>query len=180
MQTLTHSILGRSLALSMILSLLSAGCTSGFLAAVPGLPDYQAFGVIPVPGGLVNAVGANFMIVRNDLSLDTPVRKQVFGATWNSANGDWHWTHEVRYDGTTFVDPTGAIFDVSAVANGAAIPGTYWVKLDASAIKTKGGLAYHFDAQARVDHVAWTSNTYPRLTYVWSAASVAIRQCTSA
>lgn len=180
MQALTHSLLGRSLALSIIVAMLSAGCTPGFLAAVPGLPEYQALAVVPVPGGLVNPVGANFMIVREDLSLDTPVGEQVFGATYNSANGVWHWTHDVRYDGTTFVDPTGAIFDLSAVANGAAIPGSYWVKLDASTIKTKGGLAYHFDAQARVDHVNWISNAYPRLTYVWSATSVSIRQCTSA
>jgi hypothetical protein len=38
--------------------------------------------------------------------------------------------------------------------NGSAIPGTYWVKVDADTIQTKGGLRYDFDASGRIVELA--------------------------
>ena len=54
----------------------------------------------------------------------------------------------MSYDGQNFLDDSGAVHDVSLLADGDAIPGTHWVKLDAQRVKTKGGLVHHFNADS--------------------------------
>ena len=69
-------------------------------------------------------------------------------------------------DHPVLLDETGAVHNVSALAAGQAVPGTSWVKLDATTMKTRGGLRYQFAANGRPQNVRWTSATLPRLDFV--------------
>jgi len=111
--------------------------------------------------------------------VDTPVWTQHAGAVYSSATGEWTWSHEVRFDGETFVDPSGAVHQVGSLPAGTAIPGTHWVVLGADAIRTKGGRTYHFRADGRVDFLAWANSTHPRIDYAWEGDVLRIRQCPS-
>jgi RHS repeat-associated protein len=166
----------RALAALLIATIASAGCPAGDpLAPQSGLLEYQGYGLVPVPGGLVNAAGGNLIVRRRDLSLDTPLGTWTIGATYNSTTRAWQWRHRVRYDGATFVDPSGAAFDVSALADGDPIPGTHWVRAGNDSIRTRGGLAYHFAQDGTLDHVRWSTLEHPRLRF----ASSGISLCTS-
>ena len=175
--------------------LLAAGlpaCSSGtsaeghgaVLAPAPGLPAYQAPGAIPVPGGVVNAAGGNLLVRRVDLAIDTQLGTREIGATYNSATRRWRWSFELRYDGTSFVDANGARHDVGWLDDGERIPGTLWVKLDDSRIRSLGGLVHAFHAGGRLAAIHWSSGAYPRLEYVDSFVAeknriAEIRQCTA-
>jgi RHS repeat-associated protein len=176
-----RSLFGRSLALLQIALLLSAGCSDGALAPTPGTAEYLAPGMIPVPGGLVNAAGGNLMIERTDLTLDSLVGGVLpIGAVYNSSLGDWIFSFQVRWDGVTLTDASGRSFDTSGLAGGSAIPGTHWVKVDSDTVQTRGGLAHDFDAGGRLAAVHWATLDHPRIRYTWSASALEIAQCTTA
>lgn len=153
------------------------------LDPAPGLPQYQEGSVVPVPGGVLNAVGESLLIRRTDLSIDTWLGTFEIGATYNSASAAWRWTFDASYDGQTFVDSTGASYDTTALAPGDAIPGTVWIVRDADTIESKGGLVHEFDARGRLAAVHWRGAGHPQLQHestelaagVWR--TTAIRQC---
>jgi RHS repeat-associated protein len=139
-----------------------------------------------VPGGNVNTGGGNFLTRRTDLSIDTRVGTYAVGAVYNSASGGWHWAHEMTYSGATFVDETGASFNLSSVAHGSPIAGTHWVRLDADSMKTKGGLVYDFSPSGKLAAIHWLGFDYPRLRFTAQVIGggvervTAIDQCTAA
>jgi RHS repeat-associated protein len=145
----------------------------GPLACVPapvvapesGAAEYRAWGFIEVPGGAVDAVGGNLMLEGVEISLDTPLGTQRIQPTWNSAAGAWQWSQLARYDGATFVDPGGARLDAGAVPDGAPIPGSGWTRLSASALRTRGGLAWHFAPDGSLAHLRWATLDYPRIVF---------------
>jgi RHS repeat-associated protein len=169
---------------TLSLATLGANCRGkGPLAPLPGLSEFMAPAIFSVPGGRVVVAGGNLVVERADLSLDTRLGTHVVGATYNSADGAWRWSFEPTWDGTTFVDPSGARHALATLADGAAVPGTTWVRVDERTMKTKGGLVHRFAANGRLRHVRWSSSAYPRLEM--AAASVAgaqrivrIDQCT--
>jgi RHS repeat-associated protein len=181
MASRVRSGLDRAVALLQIVLLLAAGCTGSALPPVPGAAEYQEPGLVRVPGGVVNAAGGNLMIERTDLTLDTAVAGTLaLGAVYNSSAPGWTWSFGISYDGFAFLDPSGRHQDVTAVAPGAAIPGTHWVRVDADTLQTKGGLAHDFDVQGRLAAVHWATLDYPRLRHAWSDSSLEIAQCTAA
>ena len=168
MHELTHSILGRTLALALAIGIATFGCQPRpNLGPADGAPEYQLAGIVAVPGGIVNAAGGNLMIERLDLSIDTVLGIQEIRAVYNAHSGDWLWSFQVTYEGSEFLDPTGARHNLDAIADGAAIPGSVYVRADTDTIETKGGLAFHFDASGGLSHVAWKTADYPRLQYRW-------------
>ncbi len=123
-----REVLRRILALLLAAQDATLGCNSGgSLKPSRGVLQYQQPGLVPVPGGFVNAAGGNLLIPRLDLSIDTILGTQEIRAVYNAESGRWLWNFQVTYDGTTYVDPTGAVHDVSPIADGAAIPGTVYV-----------------------------------------------------
>jgi len=166
MHGFVRTLPGRALAIALVAWL-------GPLACIPpeildprdGLSEYRSPGLVPVPGGFVDAAGGNLVLIRRDLSIDTPLGRQALAATYNAASGTWRWSHQMTYDGTTFVDGTGAVFDVSALADGDPIEGTIWERVDVATIRTKGGLAHHFGSDGSLDHVRWATLEHPRLTF---------------
>ncbi len=180
MHALTHSLPGRTLALALAVWIAGLGCRPGSsLAPSSGAPEYQQVGMIPVPGAIVNAAGGNLMIERLDMSIDTILGTHEIRAVYNAKTGEWLWNFQVTYDGATYVDPTGAVHDVSPIADGAAIPGTVYVKADADTIETKGGMAFHFDGNGQLSFVAWKTADYPRLQYTRTPTTLEISQCPS-
>jgi RHS repeat-associated protein len=129
------------------------------------VPDYQATALVPVPFGSVNVLGGNLLLQRRDLDFDTRLGSVALGAVWNSADAAWRYAFELSYDGASFVDASGARYAVGAVANGQAIPGSVWVRVDGRTLKTKGGLVHEFDAAGRLAALRWSSAPYPRLEY---------------
>ena len=106
---------GRVLALVAALPTAWLGCdVSPSLAPSPGVLEYQRSGFVSVPGGSVNGAGGNLIVERLDLSTDTPLGTQQLGAVYNAASGAWRWGFEQRYDGSLFIDSSGAEHDVSA------------------------------------------------------------------
>lgn len=166
--TALDGLLGRSLAVALSVCSLLLGCppSDSPLGPRAGAPEYQERAFVDVPGGRVNVAGGNLLVRRVDLSLDTRLGTREIGAVYNSASGTWMWSFDVTYDGRVFVDPTGAVHDVGALADGEAVPGTRWVKVDARRIKTKGGLLHRFDpTTGRLLQVRWTGSSHPRLVF---------------
>jgi RHS repeat-associated protein len=154
------------------------------LAASPGLPRWQQAAIVPVPGGAVNAAGGNLLVRRTDLALDTRLGTWEIGAVYNSKSRGWLWSFDASYDGRFFVDASGAHHDLGYVAEGALVPGTVWIELDASRIRSVGGLVHEFAADGHLAAVRWASDAYPRLEHV--ARTIAgepriteIRQCSA-
>ena len=155
------------------------------LAPVVGFVERREPNLVAVPGGLVDVAGGKLLIQRPDLVLDTRLGREVLGAVYDSAAGAWRWSFESRYDGATFVDESGASFAVAALAPGAAIPGTWWVKLDATRIRTKGGLVHEYGAGGLLAARYWASDPYPRIRLRSASVGGALRitaidQCTAA
>jgi len=175
-----RSFSGRCLALLQIALLLSAGCTSDSLAPTPGSAEYLAPGMIRVPGGVVNAAGGNLMVERTDLTVDSLVGGTLaIGAVYNSSLTSWTWSFGIHFDGTVLTDASGRSFDTTGLADGAAIPGTHWARVDSDTVQTKGGLAHDFDASGRLAAVHWATLEHPRIRYTWSASSLELAQCTT-
>jgi RHS repeat-associated protein len=177
MSSFHRSAAGRALALVLCLQLGPFACVpADLLAATPGVPEYQANGVVAVPSGFVNAAGGNLLVLRDDLSIDTPLGTVSITASYNSSTREWRWSHEISYDGATFVDGSGAVHEVGALADGDPIEGTIWERVDADTLQTKGGLAHHFGPDGRLEHVRFATLAYPRIVYT----PAQISQCTSA
>ncbi len=177
--------LRRGVVAGALLGITVGGCGPTALGPTAGRREYEEPAFVTVPGGAVNVAGGNFLHERTDLEIDTRLGTISVGAAYNSATG-WLWSLDVRYLNGVFTDATGAQHNATNLANGAAIPGTHWVRVDASSIKTKGGLLHEFDATSgRLLVVRWTSSAYPRLVYAQEtiagvALTTAIDQCTSA
>jgi RHS repeat-associated protein len=157
----------RALALSVLAAALAVAfaCRYAVPEPKPGAPEYQSPGFVAVPFGRVSVFGGNLQIARRDLDFDTRLGNVALGAVWNSADARWRYTFELTWDGATFVDADGASHAAGAVADGAAIAGTIWVRLGARALRTKGGLVHEFDEAGRLAAVRWASGAYPRLEY---------------
>jgi len=168
-----------------LLGALVFACLPAQLAPAPGTRELSAFARVPVPGGHVNAAGGNYFHERVDLALDTRLGPLSIGAAYNSSGG-WISSVDVTYQNGTLRDATGAVFAMSALASGDAAPGSHWVKVDATRVKTKGGLLHEFDgATGRLLAIRWTSSAYPRLRFPQSVLAgswrtSAVEQCTSA
>ncbi|HTG83305.1 MAG TPA: hypothetical protein VL853_00790, partial [Gemmatimonadales bacterium] len=157
MQRFVRTLPGRTLAVLNVLVMNVFACGSSYLPPEPGFADYQRLGFIEVPGGVFNAPGVNFLHERIDIEVDTAVWPQAVGAVFNSANDQWQWSYAMAFDGAVFTDASGMRHDVAAVPNGMAIPGTHWVKVGPTTVKTKGGRTYRFDAQGRIDSLSWAN-----------------------
>ncbi|MEN8161623.1 MAG: RHS repeat domain-containing protein, partial [Myxococcota bacterium] len=182
-----RQVLRRPFAALLALAQLLLGCppSNPPLAPKAGWQDRREPNYVAVPGGLVDVAGGNLLIERTDLVLDTRLGRERFGAIYDAASGRWRWSFESQYDGAIFTDESGARHAVGALAAGAAIPGTHWVKLDATRVKTKGGLVHEYDAAGQLSARYWSSDPHPRIAY--RSAPVAgqprvteIEQCTSA
>lgn len=175
MHRVPRACLARRLASFALVALLAAGCPTKVPAPVAGVPDFQTPGVVDVPLARVNALGGNLVVARRDLDFDTRLGTLALGATWNSAARAWRWSFELAYDGSTFVDASGARYGVAAVPNGAAIPGSVWVRIDARALRSKGGLVHEFAADGRLAAVRWASGPWPRIEYRTASTSAGPR-----
>jgi RHS repeat-associated protein len=177
----THAFFGSLATLAAI----GFACLPAQLTPTPGLLELTEVARMPVPGGHVNTAGGNYFHAAASLSLDTRLGEYSLGAVYNSA---WGWTFGVdaSYKNGTLRDATGARMPLASLANGAAAPGTHWVKLDATRVKTKGGLVHEFDAgTSRLAAIHWSSAPYPRLVFVpvqigALTRTARIEQCTSA
>src|SRR5262245_47049423 len=92
------------------------GCPPPNLPLGPrtGTRQYEAPLLVQLPGGCeLNAAGGNSIVSRTDLTIDTKLGVETVGAVFNLQTMQWKWTFEMTYNGSTFVDPTGASFDVS-------------------------------------------------------------------
>jgi YD repeat-containing protein len=161
------------------------GCPNDVPLPMAGWAEFQDLLFVRVPHGAVNTGGGNLLVRRTDLSIDTRIGTYAVGAAYNSASGGWRWAHEMTYVGNTFVDDTGASFNLASVPSGSAIPGTHWVRLDADSIKTKGGLVHDFSASGKLSAVHWLGFDYPRLRFTTQLVGgiervTAIDQCTGA
>jgi len=183
--TLSHAWWARALLSAALLAVLAFAYDSAPLAPRAGVLEFMEFSRIRVPGGHVNAAGGNYFHERVDLALDTRLGPFAIGAVYNSAAG-WTWSFDAAYRNGTLLDATAASVPMSSLAANAAAPGTHWVKLDATRVKTKGGLVHEFDANTgRLLAIYWSSAAYPRLRFAqvqlgtqWRTS--AIEQCTSA
>jgi RHS repeat-associated protein len=179
--------LRRPFAVLLALAQLLLGCPPSNPPLTPwaGWQERREPNYVAVPGGLVDVAGGNLLIERTDLVIDTRLGRERFGAVYDGAGGRWRWSFESQYDGAIFTDASGARHGVGALAAGAAIPGTHWVKLDATRMKTKGGLVHEYDGTGLLAARYWSSDPHPRIVY--RSAPVAgqprvteIEQCTSA
>jgi RHS repeat-associated protein len=176
----------RALAALLVLAQLLLGCppASSPLPPSVGYRDRREPNLVAVPGGLVDVAGGKLLVSRTDLVLDTRLGREALGAVYDSAAGAWRWSFESRYDGATFVDESGTSFAVGALAAGAAIPGTWWVKLDGARMATKGGLVHEYGTGGLLAARYWASDPYPRIrlraaSVAGAARIVAIDQCTA-
>lgn len=177
MITHRHGRIEKAVALCLCALLGPLACfPAPLVAPAAGLVEYRVHGLIAVPGGFVDAVGGNLMLRGLGISIDTPLGTQRVEATWNAVPGAWQWSHLVRYDGSSFREASGAVIDAGAVADGAAIPGTGWIRMDATTLRTRGGLAWHFRADGSLEHLRWASLDYPRIHF----AATEIEQCVAA
>ena len=177
----------RAFAALLALAQLLLGCPPANppLAPAVGFSERREPNLVAVPGGVVDVAGGKLLVSRTDLVLDTRLGREALGAVYDSAAGAWRWSFDSRYDGATFVDESGASFAVAALAAGAAIPGTWWVKLDATRMKTKGGLVHEYGAGGLLAARYWASDPYPRIrlrtaTVAGALRVTAIDQCTAA
>jgi len=179
-----HALFSAAL-LAILAFAFACACNAAPLAPCAGVLEFMALSRIPVPGGHVNAAGGNYFHERVDLALDTRLGPFAIGAVYNSSSG-WTWSFDATYKGGTLSDATAASTPMSSLAANAAAPGTHWVKLDATRVKTKGGLVHEFDASSgRLLAIYWSSSAYPRLRFVQTQLGAqwrtsAVEQCTSA
>ncbi len=172
---------GRALCLGLACWMPLVGCDpSSALSVSAGAPEYQQLGQIAVPGGRVNAAGGNLQIARDEISVDALLGRHEIRAVYQSATGAWHWSFQSRWDGSVFVDPAGSPYAMALLADGAAVPGSVYRRVDAARVETRGGRVYHFGAAGRLARVAWRGQEYPQTRYDWSPDRLAISSCSQA
>jgi len=93
-------------ALVPVLALLGCPPASPPLAPSAGIPHYQRFAAVPVPGGLVNAAGGNLYVAREWIRQATLLGGFSVGAAYNSATQRWLWSFDMSYDGSTSAQPS--------------------------------------------------------------------------
>lgn len=174
----------RVVALLLAALAFAPSCGNGPLPPFAGASEWMRMDFVSLPVGWVNVAGGNFLLPRADLSIDTRLGMQTFGATWNSASGAWRWSTDLTYDGTTFLDAAGSSHSVTNLQPGQAIPGTRWRLVDATHLKTKGGLVHGFGSDGLLEEVHWSGQPFPDLRYLYTAASgarqlVTVEQCTA-
>jgi YD repeat-containing protein len=175
----SSSIAQRLLSLFLCSLLVTNGaCVAPTLEPQGGWAEFLDRSFIRVPGGRVNAGGGNLLVRRSDLSIDTLLGTQEITASYNTASGEWIWSFQMTYDGTRFTDVSGFSLPVDTVADGEAVAGTHWVKVDVDTLQTKGGMAYEFDTQGRLASQHWATFDYPRVQYVYGDGELTIEQCT--
>ncbi len=155
----------RVASLGIAIALGGLGCDPEPIRPMPGQSQWRAPALVPVPGALLDAVSGNLLLSRRDLSIDTRLGTYVLGAVWNSADRRWHFGFEASYRDGIFVDESGARADVGALAPGAAVPGTRWVKLDAHRMKTKGGRVHDFALDGAIESIHFEGHPHPRLDF---------------
>lgn len=170
------------------MALLAGLLLSGCLDPQPGMKAYQRPAQIGLPKGVsVNAMGGNLILVQEDLSIDTWLGTRGVRRTFNSGKilgqaRTWRFDFETTYDGSTFVAPDGAVHDVSDLSGTKRIPGSDWVRLSATRVKTLGGLVHEF-RDGLLDRIFWHGEEGQRYlqmgtSYVAGAwRIVAIDQC---
>ncbi len=180
-QTLARTVLVLLLCFHLL-----TGCEGNLARAIypdspepqAGLRDYQSPLLRRVPGGLVNTAGGNLFVSLSGLSLDTALGKEEIAPSYNSATNEWRFgVIDMTYDGTTFMDQTGSEYDVRAVIEGTAIPGSVWIKVDADTIRAKDGLTFEFAGGVLVAKHR-VGQQCPRIVYedVPASAQIEIRQ----
>lgn len=173
-QLCRYSAKAMSLALCALLA--AGGCIPVIQPSpgpVRGFRDFQAQvgAYAEVPGGFVNMNGGNFIASWVALTLSSALQAPVdMRVTYNSAPGNgprWLFPFQMTYDGTTFMDHTGATHDVAALADGETLPGTSWVKLDSFRLMTKGQLIHEFDTSGALREMYWKGQEVcPWIDYV--------------
>lgn len=179
--------LTRALATLIALTVASGGCVIPIGPPIrAGLPDFQVDlaglvrspGLVSVAGGVNNVASGNFVHRFTDLSLEAGRRTHEIERIYNSASQDWRWNFDMSYDGATFVDATGFVHSgIAEIPDTAPIPGTVWDKVDASRLRTRGGLLHTFDATGRLASVFWDFPGAPGVRYEWGVAQLEIMQC---
>ena len=167
-----------------LLTALLFACNAEPLVPRAGLFEFMELSRVPVPGGHVNAAGGNYFHELTALELDTRLGPLAIGAVYNSGRG-WTFSVDATYKNGTLRDASGASLPLATLAAGDTAPGTHWVKLDATRVKTKGGLLHEFDpTTGRLVAMHWARASYPRLRFVqaqlgtqWRTSAVV--QCTS-
>jgi RHS repeat-associated protein len=166
--------LGSSLAVAVLL-----GASCGPQPSVPraGTSETRELGQIALPGGRVELAGGNLLLQRSDLELETRLGPLAIGQIWNGADGLWRSSFDLHYADGVFVDASGARHDLSALPAG-AIAGTSWTRLDATRLRTRGGLVHEFGPDGRLVRQHRSSDPYPSIEYRSDAGRlVAIEQC---
>jgi RHS repeat-associated protein len=131
-----------------------------------GLRDYQRPLLVEVPGGLANAAGGNLFVLAGGLSVETALGVEEVAPVYNSATGRWRFgIIDMTYLNAVFVDHTGAEFDVTTTADGAVIPGSVWIKVDADTIMAKGGLVFEFGSLGELVAKHRLGQQCPRILY---------------
>lgn len=155
----------------------------------PGLPRYQKLGAIPVPGGVISPAGGNYMHRRIDFTIDTRIGTREVGAVYNTADDRWRWSWEMKLSqgGNLLVDDTGASYSLFSnfIAGDRLFPGGHWVRVDATHIRSIGGLVHEFYGTGKLKAIYWQSADYPRLAYRTSqpfggGVHTRVEQCLSA
>lgn len=156
----------------------------------PGLPRYQQLGAIPVPEGFVSPAGGNFMHRRVDFTIDTLLGTRSVGATYNTADDAWRWSWELHdaSNGDVLTDATGAtyrLFTGPGSIGNRLFPGGHWVRVDATHMRSVGGLVHEFFPDGKLEAIYWQSADYPRLAYRTAQGGgvgphVRVEQCLSA
>ena len=150
----------------------------------PGLRPFEAVARVEVPGGEVNLTGGSLELSRRLLVIETRLGPLPLDGFFSSARQSWRWSFELELLDGRFVDASGADYDVSTLADGAVVPGSDWIKLDAAGMKTRGGLVYLFDGSGRLSAIHWSSDDHPRIRFVTGLVGsevhvVAVEQCTA-
>ena len=160
-----------------IAAALGASCSPQPAVPRVGTSETREVGQIALPGGRVELAGGNLLLRRTDLTLETRLGRFAIGQIWNGADAVWRWSFDVRYAGGVFVDASGARYDVGALPAG-PIPGTSWTKLDATRLRTRGGLVHEFGPDGRLVRQRWSSQPFPSIEYRSSGDAIgAIEQC---
>ena len=151
----------------ILLLLLTTSCQpEGALDPKPGVLAYRRPIQVEVPGGWVDVAGGNLLLERVDLTIDSLFGSLAVGAVYNSASRDWIWSFEMSYDGSVFVDATGARHRIEELPDGAPIPGTHWDRVDDRRIRTRGGLLYTFDPLFHhLVSLSWGETSRPALVF---------------
>ena len=149
----------------------------------PGVKAYQQPAIQNLPLGItVNAAGGNLMLTRKDMSVSTVLGEQAIVGTFNSSDLAWHYSFDLRIRDGFFIDGTGARHSLY-LGNGEQIPGTDYLKVNQTTLRTLGGLTHVFDEDGHLEKTYWGIDDGVRLEYkrehltICGGEGLAIDQC---